>query len=114
MSLLAFDEIVRARQQIGEGVLLTPCPLSLALSERYGCHIYCKLDCLQRTGSVQEIVHDRTFSGPNVAAVNVLCTVETRDEGHIAALSSRLNDASVRHFAHLGRWPEAGTDAGRR
>ena len=64
--------------------------------------------------SVKEIVHDRTFSGPNVAAVNVLCTVETRDEEHIAALSSRLNDAGVQHFAHLGRWPDAGANGPRR
>jgi len=58
--------------------------------------------------SVKEITHDRTFSGPNVAAVNVLCTVETRDQQHIAALSRQLNEAGIQHFAHLGRWPEAG------
>lgn len=58
--------------------------------------------------SVHEITHDRTFSGPNVAAVNVLCTVETRDQPHIAALSRKLNEAGIQHFAHLGRWPEAG------
>ncbi len=57
--------------------------------------------------SIQEITHDRTFSGPNVAAVNVLCTVETRDQQHIATLSRKLNDAGIQHFAHLGRWPEA-------
>jgi threonine dehydratase len=52
--------------------------------------------------SVKEITHDRTFSGPNVAAVNVLCTVETRDQEHIAALYGKLTDAGIRHFAHLG------------
>ena len=57
--------------------------------------------------SVKELTHDRTFSGPNVAAVNVLCTVETRDQEHIATLSRRLNEAGIRHFAHLGRWPQA-------
>lgn len=54
-------------------------------------------------GSVKEITHDRTFSGPNVAAVNVLCTVETRDHDHIAALYSRLTAAQVPHFAHAPR-----------
>ncbi len=54
MALLAFDEIVRARQQIADGVLVTPCPFSPSLSERYDCQIYCKLDFLQRTGSFKE------------------------------------------------------------
>jgi threonine dehydratase len=53
--------------------------------------------------SVKEITHDRVFSGPNVAAVNVLCTVETRDQQHIDALYRRLTEAGIQHFAHLGR-----------
>jgi threonine dehydratase len=53
--------------------------------------------------SVQDIVHDRTFCGPNIAAVNVLCTVETRDAAHLAQLYERLTAAGVRHFAHVGR-----------
>jgi threonine dehydratase len=53
--------------------------------------------------SVKEITHDRTFSGPNVAAVNVLCTVETRDQQHIEALYQKLTAAGIRHFAHVGR-----------
>jgi threonine dehydratase len=52
--------------------------------------------------SVKEITHDRTFSGPNVAAVHVLCTVETRDRDHIATLYQRLTAAGIRHFAHMG------------
>jgi threonine dehydratase len=57
--------------------------------------------------SVKEIMHDRTFSGPNVAAVNVLCTVETRDQEHIDALYRKLNENGIRHFAHLGRSSDA-------
>jgi threonine dehydratase len=53
--------------------------------------------------SVKEITHDRLFSGPNVAAVNVLCTVETRDQAHIEELYRHLTANGVRHFAHLGR-----------
>lgn len=53
--------------------------------------------------SVKEITHDRTFSGPNVAAVNVFCTVETRDQEHIAALYQKLTASGIRHFAHVGR-----------
>jgi threonine dehydratase len=59
---------------------------------------------LQEIGvSVQDIVHDRTFCGPNIAAVNVLCTVETRDAAHLAQLYARLTAAGIRHFAHVGR-----------
>ncbi|WP_254512944.1 threonine ammonia-lyase [Anatilimnocola floriformis] len=53
--------------------------------------------------SVQDIVHDRTFCGTNIAAVNVLCTVETRDAAHLAQLYERLTAAGIRHFAHVGR-----------
>jgi threonine dehydratase len=52
--------------------------------------------------SIQEVTHDRAFSGPNVAAVNVLCTVETRDAAHIEELYRALTDAGVHHFAHVG------------
>lgn len=53
--------------------------------------------------SVQDIVHDRTFCAPNIAAVNVLCTVETRDAAHLAELYARLTAEGIRHFAHVGR-----------
>ena len=41
-------------------------------------------------GSIKEIAHDRAFSGPDVSAVNAVCTVETRDRGHIAVLRRAL------------------------
>ena len=40
--------------------------------------------------SVKDIEHDRAFSGPDVSAVHVVCTVETRDRKHIAALHRAL------------------------
>jgi threonine dehydratase len=43
--------------------------------------------------SVKDIAHDRAFSGPGVSAVRVVCTVETRDRGHIAALHRSLRQA---------------------
>lgn len=53
--------------------------------------------------SVKEIDHDREFSGPNVAAVNVCCTVETRDSAQIAELYRALTAAGIKHFAQEGR-----------
>jgi threonine dehydratase len=40
--------------------------------------------------SIKDIAHDRAFSGPDVSAVHVACTVETRDRAHIAALHRAL------------------------
>jgi threonine dehydratase len=44
----------------------------------------------------KDIEHDRAFSGADITAVNVLCTVETADRGHIAELYRRLAEAGVR------------------
>ncbi|HEY2883139.1 MAG TPA: threonine ammonia-lyase [Pirellulales bacterium] len=46
-------------------------------------------------GSIKDLTHDRAFSGADVTAVNVLCTVETSDRQHIAELYRRLRDAGV-------------------
>jgi threonine dehydratase len=43
--------------------------------------------------SVKDIAHDRAFSGPDVSAVRVVCTVETRDQRHIGALRRALRRA---------------------
>jgi threonine dehydratase len=40
--------------------------------------------------SIKDIAHDRAFSGADVSAVNAVCTVETRDRTHIAALHRAL------------------------
>ncbi len=46
--------------------------------------------------SIQEIGHDRAFSGPDIAAANVLCTVETADRRHIDELYQRLAQEGIR------------------
>jgi threonine dehydratase len=40
--------------------------------------------------SIKDIDHDRAFSGPDVSAVNAVCTVETRDHAHIRELHRAL------------------------
>jgi threonine dehydratase len=40
--------------------------------------------------NVTEIVHNRTFAGPDLSRVHVLCTIETRDRQHIAEVQERL------------------------
>jgi threonine dehydratase len=49
---------------------------------------------LAETGvSIKDIFHDRAFSGPNVAAVNAVCTVEVRDFAHQEQLFARMESA---------------------
>ena len=40
--------------------------------------------------SFKDIAHDRAFSGPDISAVNAVCTVETRDHAHIRELHRAL------------------------
>ncbi len=46
--------------------------------------------------SIKQVVHDRAFASPDVSAVNVLCTVETRDRAHLEELLARLEEHGVR------------------
>lgn len=48
--------------------------------------------------NVTEIVHNRTFAGPDLSRVHVLCTVETRDREHIAEIQKRLAENHVELF----------------
>jgi threonine dehydratase len=43
--------------------------------------------------SINQVAHDRAFSGPNVSETRVVCTVETKDKAHIAALHRALRKA---------------------
>jgi threonine dehydratase len=51
---VTLKDIEAARRRIAGGVVLTPCPESIPLSELTGCRIFGKLDNLQRTGSFKE------------------------------------------------------------
>lgn len=64
--------------------------------------------------SIQELVHDRAFSGLDLAAANVLCTVETCDRKHIEELYQALADAGIRIVpmpGNNGTKPPTGTQA---
>lgn len=43
--------------------------------------------------SIKQVTHDREFSGPSIAHVNVQCTVETADREHLMRLYAALRDA---------------------
>ena len=46
--------------------------------------------------SVKQIVHDRAFASSDVSAVNVLCTIETRDREHRDKVLARLHERGVK------------------
>src|SRR6266850_4343760 len=48
------EDITAAADRIRDGIVRTPCPESIPLSEITGMKIFCKLDYLQRTGSFKE------------------------------------------------------------
>jgi threonine dehydratase len=48
--------------------------------------------------SIKQVVHDRAFASPDVSAVNVLCTVETRNHQHLAELRGLLKSRGVETY----------------
>jgi threonine dehydratase len=48
--------------------------------------------------SIKQVVHDRAFASPDVSAVNVLCTVETRNHQHLAELRALLKNHGVKTY----------------
>lgn len=46
--------------------------------------------------SIQEIVHDRAFSGPDLSAVRVVCVVETTGHPHVQELHAALAVAGIK------------------
>lgn len=45
--------------------------------------------------SIKEVTHDRAFSGPDVNAVRVIVTVETRDRDHYTSLLASLSASGI-------------------
>src|SRR2546430_1200785 len=52
--VVRFEDIQAAAKRIAGGVIESPCPASIPLSEATGMQIFCKLEYLQRTGSFKE------------------------------------------------------------
>jgi threonine dehydratase len=48
--------------------------------------------------SIKQVLHERAFASPDISAVNVLCTVETRDPGHLSELRALLKSHGVQIY----------------
>ena len=68
---------------------------NVLLSDRPGALAHLAGVMAAAGANVTEIVHNRTFAGPDLSRVHVLCTVETRDREHIAELQERLAESGV-------------------
>jgi len=68
---------------------------NVLLSDRPGALAHLAGVMASAGANVTEIVHNRTFAGPDLSRVQVLCTVETRDREHIAELQERLLENGV-------------------
>lgn len=65
------------------------------ISDRPGGLVHLSTILAAAGANVTEIVHNRTFAGPDLSRVHVLCTVETRDRAHIAEVQARLAENGV-------------------
>jgi threonine dehydratase len=90
---VTLSDIRAARQRIADGVVATPCPESIPLSEITGARIFCKLDNLQRTGSFKE-------RGARNALLRL--SAEQRKRGVIAASAGNHAAALAYHGQLLG------------
>ncbi len=66
---------------------------TIVISDRPGGLATLTRTIAESGANIQEIVHDRAFSGSDVSATHVVCTVETRDRRHLLALRARLQRA---------------------
>jgi threonine dehydratase len=68
------------------------------LNDRPGSLAHLSTVLANAGANVTEIVHNRTFAGPDLSRVHALCTVETRDRAHIVEVQQRLAENDVELF----------------
>jgi threonine dehydratase len=71
------------------------CRFTAIISDRPGGLASLSKQIAAAGASIKQIVHDRAFASSDVSAVNVLCTIETRNHEHFAQVRARLKDHGV-------------------
>jgi threonine dehydratase len=69
--------------------------LVATISDRPGGLAHLASVIAQSGASIQQITHDRVFSGPDVSSVRVVCDVETHDRQHLERLKQALKDCGI-------------------
>ena len=94
---VTLSDIRAAQRRIAGGVIVTPCPESIPLSEITGARIFCKPENFQRTGSFKERgARNALLQLPalqrqrGVIAAQRAAVIELRDRGEINDLTLRL------------------------
>ena len=72
------------------------CRFTAIISDRPGGLADLTAQIAASGASIKQVVHDRAFAGSDVSAVQVLCTVETRNHEHLAELRERLKTHGVK------------------
>ena len=73
------------------------CRFSAVISDRPGGLAGLTKLLADSGASIREISHERAFTGGDVFAVSVLCTVETRDRAHLDEIFARLDAEAIPH-----------------
>lgn len=71
------------------------CRFTAIISDRPGGLASLSKQIAAAGASIKQIVHDRAFASSDVSAVNVLCTIETRNHEHFAQVRARLKEHGV-------------------
>jgi threonine dehydratase len=78
------------------------CRFSAVISDRPGGLAVLSKQIAAAGASIKQIVHDRAFASPDVTLVNVLCTVETRNQEHFQAVRARLKAHGIETYEARG------------
>ncbi len=73
------------------------CRFSAVISDRPGGLAGLTKLIADTGASIKEIVHERAFTGGDVFAVGVLCTIETRNRSHLEEIFARLDAEAIPH-----------------
>ncbi|HEY2615004.1 MAG TPA: threonine ammonia-lyase [Chthoniobacterales bacterium] len=74
------------------------CRFTAMISDRPGGLADLTTQIASTGASIKQVVHDRAFAGSDVSAVHVVCTVETRNQQHLAELRDQLKEHGVETF----------------
>ncbi len=66
------------------------CRFTATISDRPGGLAEFAACLAEANASIMDVAHDRAFAGPDISAVQVLCTVETHDRKHIQQMLKSL------------------------
>ncbi len=72
------------------------CRFTAVISDRPGGLADLATQIAASGASIKQVVHDRAFAGSDISAVQVICTVETRNHEHLAELRERLKEHGVK------------------